>query len=129
MNCWVFDDQYWKKLYEDMQSLYSFLFYPIKENINNPLYYIDKIKDGDLILLDNYFPVEWSWEEELGDKFLEKYLELWLKCKIICISDYWENLLDKFVNRKLVNNKWDIVYWCSSKDINDIPQNLIWNCS
>ena len=54
MKCWIFDDQYGKKLYEDMKSLYSFLEYPIKDNIKTPLDYIDKIENWDLILLDNY---------------------------------------------------------------------------
>lgn len=121
MKCWIFDDQYGKKLYEEMKASYSFLEYPVKDNINTPLDYIDKIENWDLILLDNYFPGK-QWEEELWDEFLWKYLELWLKCKIICISDYGKKLLEKFYNWEMVNNKWDIIYRCPSKNIKDIPK-------
>lgn len=125
MNCRIFDDEYGKRLYEDMKASYSFLNYPIKSNIDNPLEYIDKIKDWDYILLDNWFPVVWGWDEALWDVFLWKYIELWLKCNIICISDFGKSLTDKFSNWFEVNNRWDIVGRCPSKSIKDIKKYLI----
>lgn len=71
-NCWILDDQYGERIYNSMEGRGN-LNYPVKENVASPLPYLEKIQDGDIILLDNYYPGE-TREEPLGDKFLEGYL-------------------------------------------------------
>ena len=119
VNCRIFDDQYGENIYKHLSSKIATLNFPIKNNIVSPIPFVDQIKKWDIILLDNYFPWE-TWEEPLGDIFLEKYIEKWLNCKIICISDYWKVLLDKYINRDLVNQKWDIIWYIPSKDCEEI---------
>lgn len=100
-----------------MKTLYPSFVYPIRNNVKSPLPYIDKIQDGDLIILDNYFPWDWGWESELWDIFLWEYLKKWLECKIICISDYGKTLVDKFCNWDIVNQNGDIIWWYPDKRI------------
>ena len=118
-NIRIFDDQYWWIIYKKLSPSGSGFTFPIKGNVASPIPFLDKIKDWDIILLDNYFPWE-TWEEPLWDTFLQMYLDKWLNCKIICISDYWKVLLDKYVFWNLVNEKWDIIWWVTSKNAKEI---------
>ena len=118
-NIRIFDDQYWWRIYKELNTLLPEYDYPIKEDVVSPIPFIDKIKNWDIILLDNYFPWE-TWEEPLGDLFLEKYIEKWLNCKIICISDYWKVLLDKYFSWDEVDKKWDIIWYIPSKNSEEI---------
>ena len=118
-NCRIFDDQYWLIIYEKLKTLLPEYNYPVKENVKSPIPFIDKIKNWDLILLDNYFPWE-TREEPLWNDFLQIYLDKWLNCKIVCISDYWKALLDKYYNRDLANQNWDIIWWIVSKDPKEV---------
>lgn len=65
MLCYILDDQYGKTIYEGLASDNKYIF-PIKDNITNPLDYIDEIiaSQPDYILLDNYFPNRTSGREE-----------------------------------------------------------------
>ena len=56
MKCFIMDDQYGKNIYTELSKMFPKQDFPIKENITNPLEYTDKIKDNDIVLLDNYFP-------------------------------------------------------------------------
>lgn len=91
--------------------------YPIKKDVLNPLSYLKKIKNWDIILLDNFF--DW-WEWPLWDSFLKEFLKTDLNCNIIAISDFWEKLIDMFEYRKLANKKWLIVWRVKSKKWEDI---------
>lgn len=115
VNCWIFDDQYWENIYKCLSSNATAFNFPIKNNIVSPTPFIEEIQNWDIILLDNYFPWE-TREEPIWDKFLEKYIEKWLSCKIICISDYWKVLLDKYSSREEVDRRWDIVWYIPSKE-------------
>ena len=120
-NIRIFDDQYGWKIYEKLKTLLPEYNYPIKNNVENPILFVDKIKNWDIILLDNYFP--WTqWEEPLWDDFLRLYIEKWLNCKIICISDYWTVLLNRYKNWDLIDKKWDIVWYIPSKDAQKIAK-------
>ena len=119
VNCWIFDDQYWERIYKSLGSNVETFNFPIKNNVNSPIPFIDEIKNWDIILLDNYFPWE-KWEEPLGDVFLKKYIEKWLSCKIVCISDYWKVLLDKYFSWEYVDKKWDIIWYIPSKEPEEI---------
>lgn len=118
-NCRIFEDQYWEKIYKHLSSKITTLNFPIKNNIVSPILFIEEIQNGDIILLDNYFPWE-KREEPLWDEFLQKYIEKWLMCKIICISDYWKVLCDKYIGWDLVNKKWDIIWYIPSKEPEEI---------
>jgi len=91
--------------------------YPVKTDVLDPLPYLEKIKDWDIILLDNYF--DW-WESPLWNDFLKLYLKKWLLCKIVSISDFWEKLIDMFEYWKLANNSWDVIWWITTKKWKDI---------
>lgn len=118
-NCRIFEDQYWEKIFKHLSSKITTLNFPIKNNIVSPILFIEEIQNGDIILLDNYFPWE-KREEPLWDEFLQKYIEKWLMCKIICISDYWKVLCDKYIGWDLVNKKWDIIWYIPSKEPEEI---------
>lgn len=118
-NCRIFDDQYWERIYEKLSTLIPEYSYPIKNNIENPILFTDRIENWDIILLDNFFPWE-QREEPIWNDFLQRYIVRWLKCKIICISDYWKVLLDKYMYWNLVNQKWDILWWITSKNAGEI---------
>ena len=91
--------------------------YPVKKDIRDPLPYLKKIKNWDLILLDNYF--DW-WDLPLWDRFLKEFMNTNLDCRIIAISDFWVKLVDMFKYWKLANEKWIIVWWVKSKKWLDI---------
>ncbi|MDR0650476.1 MAG: hypothetical protein LBG59_03575 [Candidatus Peribacteria bacterium] len=56
--CYILDDQYGEKIYAELEVALPGREFPIKENVYNPLPYLDEIekKKPDYILLDNYFP-------------------------------------------------------------------------
>jgi hypothetical protein len=56
--CYILDDQYGSKIYEELKEFFPEREFPVQENIYNPLSYLDEIvtKKPDFILLDNYFP-------------------------------------------------------------------------
>lgn len=119
MNIRILDDMYGSRIYEKLHKLLPQYNYPVKDNVNSPIHYLAEIKNGDIILLDNYFPWEYR-EEPLWDDFLWQYLKLWLECKIICLSNVWERITKRFEQRCLVYNKWDIIGFVPSKDPNGI---------
>lgn len=119
MNIRILDDMYGSRIYEKLHKLLPQYNYPVKDNVNSPIPYLAEIKNGDIILLDNYFPWEYR-EEPLWDDFLWQYLKLWLECKIICLSNVWERITKRFEQRCLVYNKWDIIGFVPSKDPNGI---------
>lgn len=114
MKCYIMDDQYWKKLYEGLSTKHKTRDFPIKDNITNPLEYINDIKSNDLILLDNFFPWE-TREEPLWAEFLNQLLTKNIKCKIICISDYWKTLLDRYFEREMAYKNWNIIWFAPEK--------------
>ena len=57
MKCYIIDDMYGEEIYNGLKLLLPTLTYPIKTNVLEPLKYINKIKDGDIVLLDNFFPI------------------------------------------------------------------------
>ena len=118
-NIRIFDDQYWWIIYKKLNPLLSEYGYPVKNNIKNPVPFINKIRNWDIILLDNYFPWK-TWEEPIWDVFLQLYIKKWLNCKIICISDYWNVLLDRYENWNLVDKRWNIIWYIPSKDVEKI---------
>lgn len=115
--CYILDDQYWQKIYEDLKTELTDWDFPIKENIYNPLSYLDEIIDRkpDYILLDNFFPWE-TREEALGEEFLAKIIEKKLKTNIICISDYGQKLTERYFAREEATNIWLIKWRERSKD-------------
>lgn len=115
INCWIFDDIYWEQIYYKLKEILPKLEYPIKTNIDNPIPYLNKIQDWDIIILDNFFFREWR-EQSLWDDFLRQYLKLWYKCKIICISNYWEKNVRRFPQRYKTYIKWDIIGFVPNKN-------------
>ena len=97
---WIMDDLHWKEIYQDLKVMTSWYIFPIKKDIYDPLPYLSKLKDWDIVLLDNYF--DW-WDSPLWNEFLKSYLETNLKCDIIAISDVWEKLTEKFEYRNKAN--------------------------
>lgn len=106
-----------------MRDLFPEWNYPVKKNVKTPLEFWEKIKENDIVLLDNYFPWEW-WEEPLGDLFLKEVLRIKKKVRIVCISDYWERLLEKYEYRKEAYDQGLIIGFITSKDGEDIAQVL-----
>lgn len=94
---------------------------PICENIFQPLDFLEKISENDIILLDNYFKTKW-YEEPYGNDFLEKLLEKYpnKNFQIICISDRWERLCEWYNGWKKANEKWWIKGWCQEKNGEEI---------
>ena len=80
--CWILDDQYGEKIYKEIRYFFPDWDYPVKKNIINPLEFVDKIQNWDIILLDNYFPWKW-WEEALGDIFLKELMQKKKKVRYI----------------------------------------------
>ena len=113
----ILDDLHWKEIYEDLKILLPWFTYPIKKDVKDPMPYLEKIKNWDIILLDNYF--DW-WEWPLWNDFLEEYLKKNLNCMIVSISDFWEKLIDKFENWEKVNKKGDVIWWITTKKWKDI---------
>ena len=119
MNIWILDDLHWKEIYKVLKVMLPSYTYPIKKDVKNPLPYLKKINDWDLILLDNYF--DW-WNGPIWDKFLKEYLNTWMNCQIIAISDFWEKLTEMFNNREKANIKWDVIWWVKTKKWEDIAE-------
>lgn len=88
--------------------------------------YVGKIKDGDIILLDNYFPGK-TREEAAGGRFLCDYLEKGLKCKIICISDYGKRLAEMYNERYEVDQRGYIIGYVPDKDPETIKALILKN--
>ena len=120
-NCWIFDDIYWENIFHELKEILPKLKYPVKTNIDNPIPYLSEIKNWDIIILDNFFFREWR-EQPLGDDFLRQYLKLWYKCKIICISNYWERNIQRFTQRYQTYLKWDIIWFVPNKNWKDIAE-------
>ena len=118
----ILDDLHWKEIYDVLKDMLPWYTYPIKKDVLDPLPYLSKIKNWDLILLDNYF--NW-WEWPLWDSFLWEFLKTNLHCDIVAISDFWEKLIDMFDNREKASEKWVIVWWVKSKKWKDIWEFLI----
>ena len=117
MKIWILDDLHWKEIYQDLKDMLPCYTYPIKKDVLDPLPYLKKIKDEDIVLLDNYFD---GRDCPLWDTFLGEYLKLWFNYKIVSISDFWEKLIWMFENWSKVNEKWNIVWWVTSKKWKDI---------
>lgn len=106
-----------------MRDLFPEWNYPVKKNVKTPLEFWEKIKENDIVLLDNYFPWEW-WEEPLGDLFLKEVLRIKKKVRIICISDYGERLLERYDHWKEVYEKGLVIGFVKSKDWFEIGEML-----
>ena len=113
------DDLHWKEIYQDLKEMTSWYIFPIKKDIYDPMPYLSKLKDWDIVLLDNYF--DW-WDSPLWNEFLKSYLETNLKCDIIAISDVWEKLTKKFEYWNKANKKWCINWWVTTKKWKDIAE-------
>ena len=125
VTCWILDDIFWARIYEKLSKIMPELSYPIQDNVDSPIPYLADIKSGDIILLDNYFP--WDYREEpLWDDFLWQYLKLWYDCKIICLSNVWERVVQRFEQWCRTYNKWDIIWFVSNKDVSEIANILKW---
>ena len=121
MSIRILDDIYWSRIYEELHKILPELNYPVKENINSPIPYLADIKNWDIILLDNYFP--WDYREEpLWDDFLRQYLKLNLDCKIICLSNVGQKITQRFEQRCLAYNRWDIIGFVSDKNPDEIAE-------
>jgi hypothetical protein len=81
------------------------------------LFYLDEIEKQkpDVVLLDNYFPWE-TWEEALGEEFLQQVLERNISTTIICISDYGMELMERYFSRENAYHKWVIKWWIANKN-------------
>lgn len=124
MKCYIMDDQYWKTLYENLSNKYKMWDFPIKDNITNPLDFLDDIKNNDLILLDNFFPWE-TREEPLWAEFLNCLLNKNINCKIICISDYWETLIDRFDEREMAYKNGNVIWFAPEKTALSVEK-ILW---
>ena len=113
--CWILDDQYGDKIYKEIRYFFPDWDYLVKKNIINPLEFVDKIQNWDIILLDNYFPWKW-WEEALGDDFLKELMQKKKKIRIVCISDYGEKLLERYEYRKEAYEKGLVIGFVKNKD-------------
>lgn len=123
MKCYIMDDQYGEKLYQDLKQDFHDREFPIKENIKNPLDFIDEIKNDDVILLDNFFPWEYR-EEPLWALFLHEILTRNINCKIIGISDYGERLLTRFDERENAYKMKKIIGFAPDKSACSVKQFL-----
>jgi hypothetical protein len=127
-NCWIFDDIYWERIYNELNGIITFFSYPITTNVDNPIPYLSDIKNWDFIILDNFFFWEWR-EQPLWDDFLWQYLKLKYKCKIIFISNYGEKNIQRFPQRYKTYCKWDIIWFVPSKgwkQISDLILNYLY---
>ena len=104
-----------------MKDILSNLNYPIQNNVDNPIPYLPDIKNWDFIILDNFFFWEWR-EQPLWDDFLRQYLKLKYKCKIICISNYWEKNIQRFPQWYKTYCKWDIIGFIPTKSWKKIAE-------
>lgn len=126
INCRILDDIYWRQIYSELKEILPQLNYPVKTDIDNPIPYLSKIQNWDIIILDNFFFREWK-EQPLWDDFLWQYLKLWYKCRIICISNYWEKNIQRFPQRYKTYIKWDIIGFVSNKSWTKIAEIILNN--
>ena len=124
MNIRILDDIYWKELYNELHYIFPKAEFPIKNNIENPIPYLSSIQSWDIIILDNFSFYE-GREQALWDDFLWQYIKLKLNCKIICISNYWEKIINRFEQRNKVFTKWDIIWFVPSKRADDIAYYIL----
>lgn len=132
MNIFVFDDKYWEKISTWLFALVSnsnkisSIHIPIQHNITDPLVYIDDIKKWDIILLDNWFIQEHWYEEEYWEYFLKELYSRWYDNVILSISDNTKDMLSTFEYWKLLDKKWQIHWYITSKKVNEIFEYLKW---
>lgn len=124
MNIRIFEDIYWKEIYDELHHIFPDMNFPIKWNTDSPSLYMNEIKDWDFIILDNYFRYEWK-QEPLWSFFLREYLRQNKNAKIIWISNYWEILLKKFERWMKAYSKWDIIWFVPTKNATDIAELII----
>lgn len=124
INCRIFDDIYWKWIYDELNQILPQLNYPVQDNVDNPIPYLPQIQDWDIIILDNFFFREWR-EQPLWDDFLWQYLKLGYNCKIICISNYGQKNIQRFPQWYKTYLKWDILWFIPTKSWKEIAD-LIW---
>lgn len=124
INCRIFDDIYWKWIYDELNQILPQLNYPVQDNVDNPIPYLPQIQDWDIIILDNFFFREWR-EQPLWDDFLWQYLKLGYKCKIICVSNYGQKNIQRFPQWYKTYLKWDILWFIPTKSWKEIAD-LIW---
>ena len=124
INCWIFDDIYWEKIYRDLKGILPQLSYPITTNIDNPISFLPDIKNWDFIILDNFFFREWR-EQPLWDDFLWQYLKLNYNCKIICVSNYGEKNIQRFPQWYKTYCKWDIIWFVPTKSWKEISDLIL----
>lgn len=124
INCRIFDDIYWKWIYDELNQILPQLNYPVQDNVDNPIPYLPQIQDWDIIILDNFFFREWR-EQPLWDDFLWQYLKLGYNCKIICVSNYGQKNIQIFPQWYKTYLKWDILWFIPTKSWKEIAD-LIW---
>ena len=124
INCRIFDDIYWKWIYDELNQILPQLNYPVQDNVDNPIPYLPQIQDWDIIILDNFFFREWR-EQPLWDDFLWQYLKLGYNCKIICVSNYGQKNIQRFPQWYKTYLKWDILWFIPTKNWKEIAD-LIW---
>lgn len=120
MNCYILDDIYWKSIYLWLKDIFPNLTYPVKDNILDPLNYLQFIEEDDIVLLDNFFPSPNWWEEARWAMFLAKVIEENIHMKILCISDYGKAVVWRFDEWQEAYEKWLVLDFISTKDPNDI---------
>lgn len=124
INCRIFDDIYWKWIYDELNQILPQLNYPVQDNVDNPIPFLPQIQDWDIIILDNFFFREWR-EQPLWDDFLWQYLKLGYNCKIICVSNYGQKNIQRFPQWYKTYLKWDILWFIPTKSWKEIAD-LIW---
>lgn len=127
MLCYILDDQYGARLYQDLSWKIAHIEFPVTTNIKNPLNFLEEIcrLQPEYILLDNFFPGQGNDREQpLGDAFLEQLLQRHISTKVICISDYGTKLLDNYYFWDEAYKQWLIVGRVPSKQASDIIEYL-----
>jgi hypothetical protein len=51
--CRILDDQYGERIYNEIRDFFPQWDYPVKKNVISPLEFWEKIKENDIVLLDN----------------------------------------------------------------------------
>lgn len=93
----ILEDQYTPELYKTLRMLLPDVYFPVVENIKDPMQYCDVAKNVDVILLDNYFPWRTGGREEpLWGDFMQYLMEQDITTPVVCISDYEKKLLDRY---------------------------------
>jgi len=122
----ILDDIYWYTIYGKLSKILPDFEYPVKDNVMSPIPFLSEIKSWDIILLDNYFPWDY-WESPLWDDFLWQYLKLNLHCKIVCLSNLWERIVQRFEQWCRVYTQWDVIGFVPNKDAKEIAEILMLN--